>query len=96
MICMNYDHNKKFGLLKFYSGYGKFNLNSLKGYSLKIINAQTENDILQRKFTTTHNARSINLQMRTALNFNTKSPNQKIYQFILFTPKGHTMRIVMF
>ena len=41
MICMNIDHNKKFGLLKFYSGYGKFNLNSPKGYSLKIINAQT-------------------------------------------------------
>jgi len=40
MICMNYDHNKKFGLLKFNSGYGKFNLNSPKGYSLKIINAQ--------------------------------------------------------
>ena len=41
MICMNYDHNKKFGLLKFHSGYGKFNLNSPKGYSLKTINAQT-------------------------------------------------------
>ena len=41
IICMNYDHNKKFGLLKFHSGYGKFNLNSPKGYSLKIINAQT-------------------------------------------------------
>jgi len=38
---MYYDHNKKFGLLKFHSGYGKFNLNSRKGYSLKIINAQT-------------------------------------------------------
>ena len=38
---MNYDHNKKFGLLKFHSGYGKFNLNSPKGYSLKIINAHT-------------------------------------------------------
>jgi len=38
---MNYDHNKKFGLLKFHSGYGKFNLNSPKGYSLKIINVQT-------------------------------------------------------
>jgi len=33
---------KNFGLLKFHSGYGKFNLNSPKGYSLKIINAQTE------------------------------------------------------
>ena len=41
MICMKYDHNKKFGLLKFHSGYGQFNLNSPKGYSLKIINAQT-------------------------------------------------------
>ena len=38
---MNYDYNKKFGLLKFQSGYGEFNLNSPKGYSLKIINAQT-------------------------------------------------------
>ena len=38
---MNYDHNKKFVLLKFHSGYDKFNLNSPKGYSLKIINAQT-------------------------------------------------------
>jgi len=38
---MNYDHNKMFGLLKFHLGYGKFNLNSPKGYSLKIINAQT-------------------------------------------------------
>jgi len=38
---MKYDHNKKFGLLKFHSGYGKFNLNSPKGYSLKIINVQT-------------------------------------------------------
>jgi len=41
MICMNYDHNKKFGLLKFHSGYGKFNLNSPQGYSRKIFNAQT-------------------------------------------------------
>ena len=41
---MNYDHNKKFGLLKFHSGYGKVNLNSPKGYSLKIINAQTARD----------------------------------------------------
>ena len=39
---MNYDHNKKFGLLKFHLGYGKFKLNSPIGYSLKIINAQTE------------------------------------------------------
>ena len=39
---MNYDHNKKFGLLNFFSAYGKFNLNSPKGYSLKIINAETD------------------------------------------------------
>ena len=44
---MNYDHNKKFGLLKFHSGYGKFNLNSPKGYCLKIINAQTEQTSLE-------------------------------------------------
>jgi len=25
MICMNYDHNKKVGLLKFHSGYEIFN-----------------------------------------------------------------------
>jgi len=42
MICMNYDHNKKFGLLKFHSGYGKFYFNSPKGYTRKIINAQTD------------------------------------------------------
>jgi len=41
MICMNYDHNKKFGLLKFHSGYGNVYLNSPKGYSKKIINPQT-------------------------------------------------------
>jgi len=41
MIRMNYDHNKKFGLLKFYSGYGKNYFNSPKGYSQKIINVQT-------------------------------------------------------
>jgi len=44
MICMHYDHNKKFGLLKFHSGYGNFYFNSPKGYSRKIINAQTEVD----------------------------------------------------
>ena len=38
---MNYDHNKKFRVLKFHSGYGKFNLNSPEGYGLEIINAQT-------------------------------------------------------
>ena len=38
---MNYDHNKNFGLFKFQSGYRKFYLNSPKGYSRKIINAQT-------------------------------------------------------
>ena len=38
---MNFDHNKKYGLIKFHSGYGKFNLNIPKGYSLKVINAQT-------------------------------------------------------
>ena len=42
MICMNYDYNKKFGLLKFHSGYGIFYLNSPKGYSRKIINAQAD------------------------------------------------------
>ena len=41
---MKYDYNKKFGLLKFHSGYGQFNLNSPKGYSLKIINAQTDSE----------------------------------------------------
>jgi len=35
---------KKFGLLKFHSGYEKFNLNSPKGYSRKIINAQTDDN----------------------------------------------------
>jgi len=35
MICMNYNHNKKFRLLKFYSGYGKICFNSPTGYSKK-------------------------------------------------------------
>ena len=39
---MNYDNNKKFGLLQFHPGYGKFYLNSPKDYSRKIINAQTD------------------------------------------------------
>jgi len=39
---MNYDHNKKIGLLKFNSDYGTFNLNSPKGYSLKTNNVQTD------------------------------------------------------
>jgi len=38
---MNYDNNKKFGLLQFHSGYAKNYLNSPKGYDRKIINAQT-------------------------------------------------------
>jgi len=41
MVCMNYAHNKKFGLLKFHSGYGKCYFNSPKGYRWKIVNAQT-------------------------------------------------------
>jgi len=41
MICMNFDHNKKFGLLKFHSGYEIFYFNSPKGYTRKIINTQT-------------------------------------------------------
>jgi len=40
MICMNYGNNKKFGLLQFHLGYGKFYLNSRK-----IINAQTGVDV---------------------------------------------------
>ena len=43
MICRNYANNKMFGLLQFHSSYGKFYLNSPKGYSRKIINAQTGN-----------------------------------------------------
>jgi len=39
--CMNDDHNKNLGLFKFQSGYWKFYLNSSKGYSKNIINAQT-------------------------------------------------------
>jgi len=38
---MNYDHNKNVGLFKFQSGYRKLYLNSPKGYSRKITNAQT-------------------------------------------------------
>jgi len=50
MIRMNYYNNKKFGLLQFHSGFGKFYLNSPKGYSQKISNAQTgtwADDVLQ-------------------------------------------------
>ena len=39
---MNYDHNRKFGLLKFHWGYGNFYVNSPKGYTWKIINAHTD------------------------------------------------------
>jgi len=61
MIGINYDHNKMFGLLKFYSGYEKFNLNSPKGYCLKKINAQTvamatEISLLCFSKTTSHRA----------------------------------------
>jgi len=38
---MNFDHNKNFGLYKFQSSYRKLYLNNPKGYSKKIINAQT-------------------------------------------------------
>jgi len=38
---MNYDHNKKFVLLKLHTGYGKFYFNSRNGYNRKIIMAQT-------------------------------------------------------
>jgi len=41
MICMNYDHNKKFGILKFYSGNGIFFSIARRGILEKIINAQT-------------------------------------------------------
>jgi len=41
---MNYEHNKNFGLFQFQSGYRKLYLNTLKGYSRKLINAQTGND----------------------------------------------------
>jgi len=41
MNCINYDNNKKLGLLQFHSGYENFYLNSSEGYSRKIINAQT-------------------------------------------------------
>ena len=43
---MNCDHNKKIRLLKFQSAYGKFNLNSPKGYSLKVTNAQTDHFVV--------------------------------------------------
>jgi len=54
MICMNYDHNKMFGLLKFHSGYGKFYFNSPKGYNWKIINAQTVYVVSQYKAKSTY------------------------------------------
>jgi len=42
---MNYDNNKMFGLLQFHLGYEYFYLNSPKGYSWKIINAQTASNV---------------------------------------------------
>ena len=39
---MNYDHNKKFVLLKLHTDYGKFYFNSRKGFNRKIIMAQTD------------------------------------------------------
>ena len=42
MICMHYDHNQFFGVLKFQLGYRKLYLNSPKGYGRKIINSQTD------------------------------------------------------
>ena len=45
---MNYDHNQMFGLFKFQSSYRKFYLNSPKGYSRKIINAQTETNSYEK------------------------------------------------
>ena len=44
--CMSYDQNKTFGLFKFQSGYRKLYLNSPKGYSRKLINAQIDENIL--------------------------------------------------
>jgi len=41
MYCINKDYNKYFGLLKSQSGDIKFHLDSPKGYSRKIISAQT-------------------------------------------------------
>jgi len=42
MYCINYDYHKNFGLLKYMSGNRKLYSNILKGYSRKIISAQTE------------------------------------------------------
>ena len=41
MNCMNYDHNKKFRLFKFQSGYRKLYFNSPRAIVEKIINVQT-------------------------------------------------------
>jgi len=37
MNCMNYDHKKNSGLFRFQSSNREFYLNSMKGYSQKII-----------------------------------------------------------
>ena len=42
--CMNYDHNKMFGLFK--SGYRNLYFNSPMGYSRKITNTQTADNSL--------------------------------------------------
>jgi len=71
MICMNYDHNKKFGLLKFHSGYVKFYFNS-PGYNRKIINAQTDSHV------------HINCQCRRYMVVMSKPCNFNIYRKWLF------------
>jgi len=44
--CIKYGHNTNFVLFKFQSGYRKLYLNSPKGYSRKLINAQIDENIL--------------------------------------------------
>jgi len=45
---VHYDYNKKLGIFEFQSGYRKIYLNSPKGYSRKIISAQTDQNIQNR------------------------------------------------
>ena len=69
---MNYDHNKKFGLFKFHSGYGNCFLNSPNGYSRKIINAQTIDSTYQKVFRLTLTVHTRKYTFRHTLTVHTR------------------------
>jgi len=68
---MKYDHNNILGLFKFQSGYKKIYLNSPKGYSWKIINAQTVSDTYKHGKNTSFHA-NVEFAMQPNSRNNTK------------------------